>query len=279
MVHVVSFSGGRTSAKLVYLMEQRRKLEGWDVYYVYMDTGAEHPETYSFIRNVVAHWGIPLICLRVKYDPVLGNGNSYEIVKVEDIGPDLKPWEGMLKKYGTPSVVSPYCTSRMKTEPHDKFCDEVFGRGNYTTWLGIRADEPKRLKEKEGVRYLAEICSDEKQDILEWWTQQPFNLNLDEHLGNCVFCIKKGSNKLALACKDEPALSKEFIRIVESSEDVRTQGRKHNHTKMYRGTKHLSEIIEDYKEIPRESIFNNLRRSKRFESGSCSESCEVFNLD
>ncbi len=33
----------------------------------------------------------------------------------------------------------------MKTEPHDKWCDDKFGKGNYTTWLGIRADEPQRL--------------------------------------------------------------------------------------------------------------------------------------
>ncbi|AUR93167.1 phosphoadenosine phosphosulfate reductase family protein [Vibrio phage 1.184.A._10N.286.49.A5] len=43
MINVVSFSGGRTSAYLVHLMEQKRKLEGWDVRYLFMDTGAEHP--------------------------------------------------------------------------------------------------------------------------------------------------------------------------------------------------------------------------------------------
>ncbi len=37
VTHVVSFSGGRTSAYLVHLMEQRRRA-GEDVRYVFMDT-------------------------------------------------------------------------------------------------------------------------------------------------------------------------------------------------------------------------------------------------
>ena len=48
---VVSFSGGRTSAYLVHLMEQRR-LSGEEVHYVYMDTGAEHKGTYEFIKKL-----------------------------------------------------------------------------------------------------------------------------------------------------------------------------------------------------------------------------------
>jgi 3'-phosphoadenosine 5'-phosphosulfate sulfotransferase (PAPS reductase)/FAD synthetase len=35
-------------------MEQRRRT-GWPVQYIFMDTGAEHPKTYEFIRNIVKH--------------------------------------------------------------------------------------------------------------------------------------------------------------------------------------------------------------------------------
>ena len=73
VTNVVSFSGGRTSAYLVHLMEQRRRA-GEDVRYVFMDTGAEHPGTYKFIREVVSNWGIDLICLRVDVNPELGKG-------------------------------------------------------------------------------------------------------------------------------------------------------------------------------------------------------------
>lgn len=39
MMNVVSFSGGRTSAYLLWLMEQKRQA-GEDVHYVFMDTGS-----------------------------------------------------------------------------------------------------------------------------------------------------------------------------------------------------------------------------------------------
>ena len=71
MKHVVSFSGGRTSAYLAYVMEQKRRNDGWDVSYVFMDTGAEHPKTYEFVKNVVEHFGIELTCLRTRADTPL----------------------------------------------------------------------------------------------------------------------------------------------------------------------------------------------------------------
>ena len=137
-VHVVSLSGGESSGYLVELMEDKRINHGWDVHYIFMDTGAEHPKTYEFIKNIVRYWGIKLVCIRAKVNPEFNIGVSYSLVDIEDLKPDLQPWIDMVAKYGTPTINTPYCTSRLKTEPHDKYCDEVFGRGNYVTWLGIR---------------------------------------------------------------------------------------------------------------------------------------------
>jgi 3'-phosphoadenosine 5'-phosphosulfate sulfotransferase (PAPS reductase)/FAD synthetase len=115
MNNVVSFSGGRTSAYLVHLMEQKRKAGEIDnVYYVFMDTGAEHPKTYEFIRKCVKHFGIDLICLRVDVNKNLGEGNSYKVIPINECKPDLKPFADMCQKYGTPQVHAPFCTTIMK---------------------------------------------------------------------------------------------------------------------------------------------------------------------
>ena len=268
MRDVVSFSGGRSSAHLVWLLRDKAD-------FIFMDTGAEHPKTYKFIKDIVEHWGIRLTVLRVAYNEKLGKGNDYEIVQLDRIGPDLDPWYGMVSKYGCPSVASPYCTSRMKTEIHDKYCNSVYGKGNYITWIGIRADEQRRIKDRENVKYLAQLSDFDKHDILDWWKKQPFNLEIPEYLGNCVFCIKKGLNKVALAAKAEPELAQEFIKVTEG-DHVRTEGRKHQHKRMYRKSLHLSDVIKMYEDTTKEELENNLRQTKRLDAGGCSESCEVF---
>ena len=45
----------------------------------------------------------------------------------------------------------------------------------------------KRIK-SSGLTFLplASIIKTTKQDILDWWSKQPFDLNLEEHYGNCI---------------------------------------------------------------------------------------------
>ena len=80
MKKVVSFSGGRTSAYLCYLMIEKFGRE--NVEFVYMDTGAEHPKTYEFIRNVNNAFNLNLTCLRTVFNPTLGKANSYEVISI-----------------------------------------------------------------------------------------------------------------------------------------------------------------------------------------------------
>jgi len=139
MKKVVSFSGGRTSAYLCKVMIDKFGIDNVD--FIYMDTGAEHPKTYEFIRNVNKGFGLNLVCLRGDFNQPLGKGHSYRVVDIDCIKCDLAPFSEMCKKYGTPSTVGKWCTSRMKQEIHDMYCNDTYGKGNYQTWLGIRTDE------------------------------------------------------------------------------------------------------------------------------------------
>lgn len=274
MKKVVSFSGERTSAYLCYLMKERY---GDDVDFVFMDTGAEHPKTYDFIRNVNREFDLNLTCLRTRFNPELGKGNSYEVISIDDIKHDLKPWREMLKKYGTPyNPGGAFCTDRMKLVPWTKYLNDKYGKGNYETYLGIRIDEPKRLKPRDGVVYLGDISDFDKQDILNWWKEQPFNLEIEEHLGNCVFCIKKGVNKVALAARDEPELAGEFLSELTASWVRTVEKRKSPSLEMYRGRQSFGQIIKVFSDHSRDDIAATIRGMKGFDSGSCSESCEVF---
>lgn len=268
MKHVISFSGGRTSA---YMTLEVLKIHP-DAEVIYMDTGAEHPKTYEFIRNVSSILPRPITCLRCLPSDKFRGAPSFEVVSVDDIHHDLAGWIRMLRKYGNPYQGGPFCTDRMKTKPFEKYCEKKYGKGNYQRWIGIRADEPKRLKPADGFRYLADISDFEKQDIIDFWLDMPFDLGIDEHLGNCVFCIKKSDLKLALACKDEPELARIFIDTISE------HNKKESSSDMYRGRRSLGDIIQMFPQS-RDEIAARVRGAKSFDTGSCSESCEVFVIE
>ena len=110
---VVSFSGGRTSA---YLCSLIKKLYP-DAVFVFMDTGAEHPATYDFVKQCNDYFGLNLVCLRAVVDMQFGIGVNYKVVDINEIGDDLKPWRDMSLKYGLPYQGGAFCTDRMKTTP------------------------------------------------------------------------------------------------------------------------------------------------------------------
>lgn len=298
-VQVVSFSGGRTSAYMVWLIESMRKSGEWaaPVEYIFMDTGAEHPKTYEFIKKCVEHFGIELTCLLGDFNQPVGVGHTYEVIAVSEIKYDMQngPFAQLMRKYGAPHVMSAFCTSRMKNDVFEKYCNDKYGKGNYVTWLGIRYDEPARLKigNSRGIRYMAEITDFEKDDILDFWSCMPFDLEIQEHQGNCVFCIKKSINKLALAARDEPQLLDDWLKAIDAGSDRLNQPIEKpteglfqetytQHIKkgvMYRGSNSMESIIAKFALHSREEIYDSIRSMKRKESGGCTESCEAFAAD
>lgn len=281
MKKIVSFSGGRTSAYMCSLMLD---LYGKDnVDFVYCDTGAEHPKTYEFIKRCNDYFGLDLVCLRGVFDSPLGKSNSYDIVDVDSLCHDLKPFKGVMKKYSTPyNPGGGMCSPRMKGEIFEKYCNDTYGKGNYEFWLGIRDDEPRRLNtkasKKKPIRYLAEISDFDKQDVIDWWSEKHFDLEIPEHLGNCVFCVKKGINKVALAARDEPELAEQFLMSIYDPSVRQVEGRSSPEI-MYRGHHSLDSIIVMFSDHSREDITSTMRSYKKVESGGCTESCEAFGCD
>jgi hypothetical protein len=260
-------------------MEEKRKSgEIGKVHYMFMDTGAEHPKTYEFIKKCVDYFDIDLTCIRadVKLDGYgRGFGTTYKVVSLDECKHDLKPWYDYTKKYGIPNVSTPKCTGEMKTRPHDKYCNKVFGKNNYVTWLGIRADEQRRIKDAKNIRYLAEISDMGKEDIIDWWSDMPFDLEIPEWLGNCVFCIKKGANKIALAQRDEPELAVLWQDLITRDGCHVTPAKAKLDVPQdaaYRNWQTFSGIEEAFKDFSRDEIIGGMRSS----AGGCTESCEVF---
>ena len=141
----------------------------------------------------------------------------------------------------------------------------------------MRSDEPKRLKPKAGIKYLADLLYVEKQDVLDWWKHQPFDLQLEEQEGNCLFCIKKSTAKLALAIKQNPNFYHVWKYYLNDSSIREKDG--YDKLVMYRGKLSLTGIAKMYSEHSEEELRSKMRHSKRYERGSCTESCEAFSLE
>ena len=271
---VVSFSGGRTSAFMASVLLD---VFHGEVDFIFMDTGAEHPKTYEFIQRCDQHFGLNLVCLRGRFNQPLGKSHTYEVVSSSDIGPDNGPFAEMMSKYGTPTVNSAWCTSRMKEETHGKYCNDTYGKDAYATWIGIRADEPKRLKRMgrdPRLRFLAEVSDAGKPDILEWWSNQPFDLEIPEHLGNCVFCIKKSIAKLARATNEEPELMRMFTACIADANPRPDLSRPYPKEVMFRG-KNTLESLQELGQVANPEYLDQMTKG----SHACEESCEIVDLE
>ena len=319
MIQVLSISGGLTSARAGVML---KAIYGDNLNLVFMDTGGEHPETYKFLREINEHFNLNITCLKGDFTGPLGSLTKYHIISIDDIGPDLSAFTGTVQKYGVPYTGGMFCTSRMKTRVYEAYCNKTYGRKNYITWLGIRADEPGRvwgekameelkplgldndelidmynnvkqnpeLAESLGdscvqrigvnthLRYIAEIDDADKRDVINWWSHQPFTLNIPEWLGNCVFCPKKSDLKLALAYRDEPEM---FIKFNDMLNDksVRVDDKTGVSSDMYRKHRSLTQVIDMYEDYTYQEIRDRMRYTGGEDTNSCSESCEIFGGD
>jgi len=331
MIKVVSFSGGRTSAKLCHRMI--KKFGRKRVKFIYMDTGLEHPKTYEFIKNVNKTFELNLTCLQADFSKPLNSPTAYTVVDIESLKTDFSIFRAMLAKYGVPYIGGMYCTSRLKTRPFKAYCKSIYG-DDYETWLGIRADEPARLiggknyiaakKEigctpemaldmyrdfkEHGVpglsnhfvlsekrerkvfdkiykhldqqridnkHHLADISDDEKWDINRFWESQLFDLEINDWLGNCMFCPKKSDLKLVAASMDEEGYYNKYVEMVKS-EHVRIDGIQGRESKMYRGKQSIDNLIGKFDGVTGEEIKQRIKGEHRTDTGSCSESCELL---
>ncbi len=281
-------------------MEEKRKKEGWLTEYIFMDTGAEHPKTYEFIKAIVKYYGIHLTCIKAVFGEK-GKGTTFKIIPIGEIGYDLSIWESMNIKYSTPYNPSGgFCTDQLKGIPSRAYLKDKYPDGNYQQWWGIRIDEPDRLNQNKGVKYLAELCDFNKEDGILWASEQEIDLDIEhaDITGNCVFCIKRGANKLALAARLEPDLASDFIKMVNLPTvrviepkfyidvfgDKVPKGRTQNPDIMYRGGQSLESIIESSKHMTLDNLKSAANVKYKSDATNCTESCdpidsEGYNMD
>jgi len=216
---VISFSGGRTSAYMLWrILQAHQGTLPDDVLVCFANTGREHPKTLDFVANCQAHWGVPVHWLEYRRDESTGR------VYAEEVGHNSasrngEPFRAMLRaKKMLPNPVMRFCTTELKVRTIRRWCDQLFGKA--TTWtqvVGLRADEQRRVmkmldpkrqkkasKESRNVLLPLNTAGITKAQVLTFFARQNFDLEIPAHEGNCDGCFLKRKAFIARLYRTRP---------------------------------------------------------------------------
>lgn len=133
--HVVSFSGGKDStAMLLRMIELNMPIDN----IVFADTTAEFPAMYEHIEKVEKYISRKITLLIPEQD------FEYILLKHKVFARDGSVKQG----YSFGSMTERWCTTYFKTRAINKHIRELKNSYEVIEYVGIAADEPKRIKDK-----------------------------------------------------------------------------------------------------------------------------------
>ena len=219
----ISFSGGRTSAYMLWRVLQSNGGLPKEAVVCFANTGKEDEATLRFVRDCGEHWSVPITWVEFQQEEP-----QFRAVTFETASRDGEPFEAVIRKRNyLPNPVTRFCTSELKIRTMHKWL-----RANWQAlgwdahdleWdqmIGIRADEQRRVAKirarghstettKETMRMPLADADVSLMEIDEFWAQQPFKLELPTYqgrtlAGNCDLCFLKPSNQVFTLIKEKP---------------------------------------------------------------------------
>lgn len=207
---LISFSGGKTSAFMTKLIVEHYGLHD-DMKIVFANTGKENEETLTFVNACSEKWNLPIIWIESDLNPEKGKGNSFKVVDYNSASRKGEPFERLIRKYGLPNRMSRFCSGKLKIEPMELFMKEC-GYAEFQTAIGIRADEPNRIKDKWYPLFELGIT---KKHIENFWQNQDFGLDLKDYQGNCDLCHMKSLSKRVKCISKNPSIANWWAEMEE----------------------------------------------------------------
>lgn len=283
----ISFSGGRTSAYMLarLLAEVRSGAAAWtEIVVLFANTGQEDERTLAFVDRVDRTFGASVVWLEAVIDPAPKAGTRHRVVDFSTATRDGSLFAAFSRKYGLPSVASIGCTRELKLHPMKSYLRSIgWGPGTYDQAIGIRADEMDRVSDnaaRDRLVYPLVHAGVTKREVLDWWARRPFDLNIPEHFGNCVWCYKKSDRKLATVARECPqafdvprALERDFAHAGPLAAKTGTAMR------IFRKGKTVDDIFDlaagpvaSWKDV----YVPTFPLADTDEGGACGESCEVY---
>ena len=218
----ISFSGGRTSAYLLYQLKKNNPKFLDNSKVIFTNTGKEMEQTLDFVQECSERWNINVVWL--EYD-IINNKNLFKEVSHNSASRNGEPFEKIIKKYGRlPNALQRFCTGILKVQTAAKYLKSL-GWKKWSNYLGIRFDEKHREK-KDLINgwYYGKYPLIENKVTLDqidlFWKKQNFNLNLPtvkgkSVKGNCDCCFLKSEHLLAMMAREHPDKMEWWIKMEE----------------------------------------------------------------
>ena len=199
----ISFSGGRTSAYMLWRVLQSNGGLPAEAVVCFANTGKEDEATLRFVRDCGEHWGVPIAW--VEYRP---DAPGYAVVDFDTASRSGEPFEALItKKNYLPNPVARFCSEELK----GKAITKATGLASEDTMVGVRADEQRRVPKlrERGLMLPLVSAGVTKAEVREFWRGQAFDLELEERdgvtaLGNCTLCFLKGPNQIRSLIAEKP---------------------------------------------------------------------------
>ena len=207
---VISFSGGRTSAYMLWRILQSNDGLPDDAIVVFANTGKEEEATLQFVEDCSDKWNVPITWVEYKWteEPK----DRFKIVTFETASRNGQPFEDLINnKTCLPNPVARFCSIELKIRTIAKYCKSI--NMNITendAWVGIRADEHRRASKIEPHRIPLVADNITVQDISKFWNEQNFDLGLPNMNGktmhgNCDLCFLKPAHQIQSLIQEKPS--------------------------------------------------------------------------
>ena len=275
---LISFSGGRTSAYMLYkILESYNWKLPDDVHVTFANTGKEMPQTLDFIHACETNWNVKVHWLEIDIHNERPIYRTKEVT-YETASRNGEPFEALInRKKMLPNVAIRLCTMLLKIDVMNRFM-RVKGYKEWANVVGLRYDEPSRVAKQRkqndsGKNKWTSLVPlyDNKvmvEDVGNFWANNDFDLMLPNNqgktlAGNCDLCFLKGTRTLITLIKEKPELADWWIeqeekrkRLSENEVGKSVSVSQFNRTRSYKDLVEMARL--DAKQI---SLFDDDARS------------------
>lgn len=240
----ISFSGGRTSAYMLWRVLQSNGGLPDEAVVCFANTGKEDEASLRFVKRCGDEWGVPIVWL--EYLDKAGVG----VVDFKRASRNGEPFESVIRQRGgyLPNRVARYCSSELKTRTMHRYLRSI-GFTEWDTFIGIRADEPRRVTKfranphpegkHEEVHMPLAIVGVGSHEVAAFWKSQTFDLELPNIQGktmhgNCDLCYLKPASQILSLIVEKPERAVWWMEQEKKAEAVaKTAARFHDDRPSY----------------------------------------------